>query len=770
MTHHVIPNARGRSMLGALAALGLLRVVGEQADPVVRSWYDGFDLHLETSVGDLVRWLAEEYVPTPVLSPWNEGSGYGLKDKEPKRSLAALLSNDDPRLDGFRLAHAAVEPLAAQFRREKWDKGRLVGEVRAVCPDTMVPWLDAAVVVMQDDKLAFPPLLGTGGNDGRLDFSTNFHQRLLSLVGVTGSVAARSVAWAKAWLTGSNDVPLVASAVGQFDPGSAGTPNSSPWGAAESVVNPWQFVLMIEGAMLFASAPARRLSLQAEQRSPRVAMTFTTFGSSAGTETGSAVEQTRGEVWVPWWQRSLSWNAVRSLFTEGRAVWRGQTATSSNQMYLATGARGMTPGVAGFDRFSVAKRNGLAFSAVLVDSPSVAANPMLALVEQTEDWPNRVESLGDQSQAIGQAWRRYDAARTALVRDRGSRPDLRLRDYLGSVTRIEIAVAQSSQARAKVPPRNPLPKGAQELLRLLRQGEFRALLDDSDFRLAVAFASVHTASGDGAPSGRSIRQILLPIDPPASHQSRGGGWRPDSLVPGIGSTPWIDLLAAVAAWCALTPQEEAPGTRTGPGGVGRRERGRLFGVTGPPHGVGAVAADLHRLASASRSDLVEAGRWWMALLALDWHWDRGDASWPVHSPPAVVLDPLLAGLLGFRHGLTAERSDHRADAHDGEADVDVARFGLKPEWFAQLRAGQTERVHRDVTARLRQVGRGMVSPLTSHPIDQQRGRAVAAALLPRCRGWSSGLGRVSRSLRPVVDEDTTITEPPSITDLSEEIA
>lgn len=154
-------------MLDALAALGLLRVLGEQADPVVRSWYDGFDLHLEASLGDIARWLTEEYVPTPVLSPWNEGSGYGLKDKEPKRSLAALLSNDDPRLDAFRSAHAAVEPLAAQFRREKWEKGRLVGEVRAVCPDPMLPWLDAAVVALHDDKLAFPPLLGTGGNDGR---------------------------------------------------------------------------------------------------------------------------------------------------------------------------------------------------------------------------------------------------------------------------------------------------------------------------------------------------------------------------------------------------------------------------------------------------------------------------------------------------------------------------------------------------------------------------------------------------------------------------
>lgn len=778
MTRHVIPTARGRSMLDALAALGLLRVLGEQADPAVRSWYDGFDLHLETSVDDLAGLLTERYVPTPVLSPWNEGSGYGLKDKEPKRSLDALLSNDDPRFDGFRAAHEAVEPLAAQFRREKWEKARLVAELRSVCPEVMLPWLDAAVVVLQGGKLAFPPLLGTGGNDGRLDFSTNFHQRLLTLVGLSGPAAARSAGWAKSWLTGSNEVPLVSSAVGQFDPGAAGTPNSSPWGAAESVVNPWRFVMMIEGAMLFASAPARRLSLQAERIS-RAAMTFTTFGNSAGTETGSSAEETRGEVWVPWWQRPLSWNAVRALFTEGRAVWRGQTATSSSQMYLSTGACGITPGVAGFDRFSVAQRNGLAFSAVLVDSPPVAANPMLVLVEQTEDWPNRVQAFGDRSQAVEQAWRRYDAARVALVRDRGGRVDLRLRDYLGSLTRLEIAVAHSGQARAKLSPRLPYPRGAQELLRLLRQQQFRELLDDSNFRLAAAFASVRTASVRGGPdhdarddwpsAGRSLREILLPIDP-RTRGSRGGGvWRPDALVPGIGSMPWIDLIAGVASWCALAPQDELPGTRSGPGG-GRGERGRLLGVTGPPHGVGATAADLHRLAASSPGDLVEAARWWMALLALDWSWRPGDISWPVSAPPWAVLDPLLAGLLGFRHGTSAEGSDRRGDAHDGEAAVDVARYGLKPQWFAQLRAGQVERVHRDVAARLRQVGRGMASPLPSRTIDQQRGRALAAALLPRCRGWSSGLDRVSSSLRPVVETKPDVGEPPSTTALPEEIA
>ncbi len=57
----------------------------------------------------------------------------------------------------------------------------MVLEFRNRCPDELLPWIDAAVVLAGDGPV-FPPLLGTGGNDGRLDFSTNFHQSLLDVI------------------------------------------------------------------------------------------------------------------------------------------------------------------------------------------------------------------------------------------------------------------------------------------------------------------------------------------------------------------------------------------------------------------------------------------------------------------------------------------------------------------------------------------------------------------------------------------------------------
>ena len=53
------------------------------------------------------RLASRGVVPTPVLSPWNNGSGFGAKDKEPLRALEALLAHPSPRLAPFRSTPSA---------------------------------------------------------------------------------------------------------------------------------------------------------------------------------------------------------------------------------------------------------------------------------------------------------------------------------------------------------------------------------------------------------------------------------------------------------------------------------------------------------------------------------------------------------------------------------------------------------------------------------------------------------------------------------------
>ena len=67
-----------------LKALSVLRLVSEQADGSARGWWDGGSFCVETELdeGGLVAFFLERYTPTPILSPWNGGSGFYPKDRK----------------------------------------------------------------------------------------------------------------------------------------------------------------------------------------------------------------------------------------------------------------------------------------------------------------------------------------------------------------------------------------------------------------------------------------------------------------------------------------------------------------------------------------------------------------------------------------------------------------------------------------------------------------------------------------------------------------
>ena len=378
ITRHACPGLRPEPLASYLAGLGLIRVIGEQADPAATAAWTPDGLAITTTVNDIAAWLADEYVPTPVLSPWNSGSGFGAKDKEPLRALEALLAHPSPRLDPLKAAIPVARQVAGKARERGWitdgapggDKGRVVQEFRNRCPDALLPWIDAAVVLAGEDTV-FPPLLGTGGNDGRLDFSTNFHQRLLDVIGAPGSGRARSLAIARDLINGTEAEQLAGAAVGQFDPASAGGPGSSRFGAAESLVNPWGYVLLVEGALLFAASAVRRH----QHAAGRAAMPFTVQGSPDGSASGAAGEESRGEVWAPVWTREFTLAEIKQMFAEARASWRGRPARRAVDFYAATRTLGVARGISEFTRYGLQRRNGLAFAAVplaRVDGPRAA--------------------------------------------------------------------------------------------------------------------------------------------------------------------------------------------------------------------------------------------------------------------------------------------------------------------------------------------------------------------------------------------------------------
>jgi CRISPR-associated protein Csx17 len=706
ITRHVLPGLRPEPLAGYLAGLGLIRVLAEQADPRATAAWTPDGLAIATEVPDIARWLAEEYVPTPVLSPWNGGSGFGSKDKEPLRRLDLLRTHPSPRLANLRLAINVAEDVVSGARAAGWitesgvaEKDRVVLEFRNRCPDELLPWIDAAII-LADDNTFFPPILGTGGNDGRLEFSTNFHQQLIDVIGTTEKELARSVMTARDLLAGTQSAPLSDVPIGQFDPGNAGGPGSSRFGAAASLANPWSYILAVEGSLLFASSAARRN----QHAAGRAAMPFTVNPSPDGSPNGAAGEESRGEVWAPVWSREFTLAEIRQLFAEARASWRGRPARRAADFYAATRSLGVARGLDGFIRYGLQRRNGLAFAAVPLDRIAVREKAAVQLTAKVEDWAVRI-GHGDASTAVAEASRGFEKAQLEFARDGEPRALARM---LAALTTLEMAAGRSRRAKEAVPPRYAPPAGAflEEL----------AKIGSAELRIAVGIASCTTWPAEGP--ARSMRQILLPVNP--------SGWRDTSIVPGFGARPLAGVLADVLIWRSRTAAAE-------------QGAAAFRGTPTFRAGIPVPAADLHALAGDRLNDKA-LDLLLRACLALNWHkvrhrWDHNQPDIPVAT--LGLLHPLAAGL---RPG----------GARDESADEPVP--ALSPAWATRLAADQVIKVHQEAAARLRQAGWTAVAAPPAHA--GVNGTRIAAALVPRCLRPEAVLRMIAFDTNPLSEEQS----------------
>ncbi|HET9970981.1 MAG TPA: type I-U CRISPR-associated protein Csx17 [Streptosporangiaceae bacterium] len=702
-TRHIFPGLRPEPLASYLAGLGLIRVLGEQADPDAAAAWAADGLAVTTDVEDMAAWLAASYVPTPVLSPWNNGSGFGAKDKEPLVRLQALREHPSSRLAPFRGAIAIAEAVVRDVRDQSWadDKKRVVLEFRNRCPEELLPWIDATVVLTGDGPV-FPPLLGTGGNDGRLDFSTNFHQGLLDVIDTP-----RSAAMARDLVNGTETEQLANAPVGQFDPGSAGGPGSSKFGSAATLVNPWGYVLLVEGALLFASSAVRRNQFAAG----RAAMPFTVSGSPDGSDSGAVGEESRGEVWAPLWSEDCTLPEIRQLFAEARASWRGRPARRASDFYAATRTLGVARGVSAFTRFGLQRRNGLAFAAVPLDRIAVRERAAVRLAAEVEDWVNRF-SGDDASAAVGKATRRFHRAHLEYARDGEPRS---LAAMLAELTWLALAVGRSRRAKENAPV--PYAPPAAGFLKVLAEDE------SAELRVAVGLASCASLGERGA--DRFLRQLLLPVDP-------NGQWRDSPVIPGYGTRPLPAMLAEVLIWRCRTAADEP-----------RAEQFR--GVPTFRTGVHVPADDLHKFASSELDD-TKLDLLFRACLALNWRnpgrgWSPADPLLPV--PTLGVLQPLANGI---RPG-TGMRRDTELPSAGGTGEE--PELALNPDWATRLVAGRVTAIHHEAAAKLRMAGWKAVPAPPVHP----DGTRIAAALVPRCLRARSVLPVVATKLKSPESEE-----------------
>lgn len=358
----VLPGIRPEPLAAYLKGIGILRAVGEQVDEDAGiAWRaQGLVLRSPLDRDGVGAFLLERWRPTPFVAPWNGGSGFYPKDQQ--SGLRAIETSSDDRFESYRraiaIAREALKVLGITSKDEvKQQKPALLQLLRARLADDALRWIDAAVVLSEDGP-SYPPLLGTGGNDGRLEFSNNQMQRLAELL-----LSERAAPLAEEQLGGAlfgastrlqSDVPI-----GQFAPGQAGGANTTAGFDRQSLVNPWDFVLALEGAAAFAAAASRTLETTRGTAFPF----FVRDASPSGFGSASESEDARGELWLPLWSRFATLGELIALVGEGR-LWVGtRQARSGVDVVRAIHGLGVTRGVEAFQRFVIAQRNGLAYFA-----------------------------------------------------------------------------------------------------------------------------------------------------------------------------------------------------------------------------------------------------------------------------------------------------------------------------------------------------------------------------------------------------------------------
>ncbi|HRB14443.1 MAG TPA: type I-U CRISPR-associated protein Csx17 [Nitrospira sp.] len=524
-----------------LKALGILRLVSEQADPEVRGWWvdDEFRLRTKLSREKLEKFFLEDYRPTPVVAPWNGGSGFYPNDR--KDAIEAIFSTRAGRFLDYQAtvkqSKEIIQLLALKDKPDVDAKPRLLRACRGRFSEKSLAWVDAAYV-LTDEEAKFPPLLGTGGNDGRLEFTNNFMQRLMELFDpLTGHPEVLSKTWLSSALWSEPVTGLLTDRpIGQFFPGAAGGANATVGFSSRSLINPWDFVLMIEGAVLFGSAATRRLQ---GSGGSEVGYPFVTRAAGVGYPSASGSDETpRGEMWMPIWTAPVRISEVAALFSEGKAQVGRRTAKTGVDFSQAIAALGTDRGVQSFCRYGFQVRNGLAYFATPLSRWRVVSRPEANLLFEFDHWLVRFrrEATGNTSPArMGQVLR---AIERAIMEYCQTGHPSRMANLLIALGAAEEALARSPQFRGKHFLK-PLP--------LLSPKWLDAANDSSvEFRLAASLASV------------GLRENMEPVRVEAAW----AGWldtdTPPRIVWGHGSLT-DNLIAVLFRRCMDAQREQRKG-------------------------------------------------------------------------------------------------------------------------------------------------------------------------------------------------------------------
>jgi len=526
MPELLLHGCTSQPLLSYLKALGVLKLVAQQADPGARGAWRGtaFALSSRLSREDLLAFFLEAYEPSPIFSPWNKDGGF-LKPgafQDVLRSSAPRWSRVRRGLEAGRRVHDALLPegLPVKDRKklleQKKDELRL--RLAAELDEDAVEWLETCFVRIEEAWRPFF-LLGSGGNDGRLDFSSTYLGHLTGLLPASGDPPSRQASAAlRDALFAEGEGARSGSKVGQFHPSGAGGPNMATGfgGEESSLVNPWDYVLGLEGALVVRGGTSRRLDPAA-----RGAAAFPfTFQSVSGL--GAEIvdgEDVRVELWLPLWGRPARLAEIRALFAEARARVGRRLAGNSLDMARAAVSRGVDRGIGTFQRFEIAQRNGKNYLAVPAGlfrvRDAAGESELLRDVESwMEGWRRATRDSDKVPAAYARARRAIDRGAFELCLHGGRERVCALLSVLG---RAQAVLGQGARFRQE--------KFLKPLTRLRADWVRRADDGSPELALALALARIGAGKRPSPPDERGARSLREELEPVARKNRSGYAWR-----------------------------------------------------------------------------------------------------------------------------------------------------------------------------------------------------------------------------------------------------
>jgi CRISPR-associated protein Csx17 len=687
-------------LMSYLKALGVFRLVAEQADGGARAYWanDAFYLRSTLDRDALTDFFLNEYKPTPIVSPWNGGSGF-FPPASTMKAMNTILGLGSPR---FQLWHEVISESKVVLNRSESQqlkkaeqKEWILSQCRARFPDDALDWLDAAYV-LTSDGVKFPPLLGTGGNDGRLEFSNNFMQNIVLALNLeerrNGEAIVRDQVISSLLNEGSPRL-IKGRSTGFFNPNSVKAPNADVGFEGDRMTNPWDFVLMLEGALMFAGAASRRLSAQGTSKA---VFPFTVDNSAAGYGTASDAEygdSSRAEFWAPLWERPVSLRELERLMSEGRAQLGRKQVSSGSDFARAITGLGTERGVNQFQRYGFLVRNGQAYLATPIgrfhsDHSSQDAAKRANVLFDLDGWLDSLRRAASGRNApaeLGAVRRRIDDAIIEFCQ-RGQPRDLQ--EILIAVGKADRWISKSRGLRGDLRPLSNL------------SWDWVGHADDrrAEFRLARAMASILHEPGQGRRAIGAIRENLEAVD-----TSRGTQWKEGSVsCVWTAGDPLSNMLAVIQRRCM---------------------EGHTNGLNHPPLN-STYSAQLRDIVSFLNGEVdvqrivdlalpLSFVRWWHRRADDDATRQNQAFSAPLNLPQAYAVMKLT--LL----------PDKFACKEFG----DEKEIRMEPRMLAMLRAGRVADAYGVAHRRLIASGLRPISDSPGIPDSSDYGRRLAAALL-----------------------------------------